>query len=161
MFEELFGNCPQSKVLDFLFSAPVEEYTKQQIAVASGISRFKLDNVINDFVENGIIFHQNSGYILNAESELVSKLDAAQEEFIKFNFNKQLQDGAVEYEELSDESIDNILDKIPDYLDFDELEKEIEYPEDILKEYECLKDGYRLDFSLPNREKYYTVDLIE
>ena len=30
MFDELFGNCPQSKLMDFLITAPVDEFTKQQ-----------------------------------------------------------------------------------------------------------------------------------
>ena len=173
MFEEVFGNCPQAKVLQFLFSSPIDEYTKQQIAVGSGISRVTLDKFINNFIENEIILHQNSRYILNTESELVSKLDAAQEEFIKFHFNKQLESGIEEYEELSDEVADKLLNQIPDHLDFDELEKEIEYDEKILvnkKEYESLKDYFLsfsdksklgLDFSATNGEKWYTMDVID
>lgn len=173
MFEELFGNCPQSKVLDFFFSAPIDEYTKQHIAVGSGISRVTLDKFINSFIENEILLHQNSRYILNTKSEFVRKLFVAQEEFIKFHFNKQLEEGIEEYGELSDEETNKLLDEIPDYLDFDELEKEIEYNEEILvnrKEYESLKDYFlsfsnkdrgRIDFSSTNDEKWYTMDVIE
>jgi hypothetical protein len=157
MFENLFGNCPQAKVLQFFFSAPVDEYTKQQIAVGSGISRVTLDKFINTFLENEIIIYQNSRYILNTKSELIRKLDAAQEEFIKFHFNKQLEEVAAEFEDVSDEELDKYLDEIPDYLDFDELENEIESDEEILvnkREYESLKD-YFLSFS--NNEKLGTV----
>jgi hypothetical protein len=131
MFEELFGGCPQSKVLDFLFSAPVDEYTKQQIAVGSGISRATLDNIIPAFIENEILSYQNSRFILNAESEFVMKLFGAQEEFIKFHFNRQLEEDEEEFDELSDEEFDEILQKVPDELDFDQLEKEVEGNEQI------------------------------
>jgi hypothetical protein len=172
MFEELFGNCPQAKVLQFFFSAPVDEYSKQQIAVGAGISRVTLDKFINTFLENEILIYQNSRYILNVKSEFIRKLDVAQEEFIKFHFNKQLEEGEDELDDLSDEEIDNLLDEIPDYLDFDELEKEIEYEEEILvnkKEYESLKDYFLSfsnkeifisDFSATNNEKWYTMKVI-
>lgn len=173
MFEELFGNCPQSKVLDFLFSAPVDEYTKQQIAVGSGISRVTLDKFINTFIEDEIILYQNSRYILNTKSEFVRKLFVAQDEFIKFHFNKQLEEGVDECGDVSDEEFNKFLDTIPDYLDLDQLEKEIEYQEEILvnkKEYESLKDYFLLfsnkdksplDFSSTTGEKWYTMDVIE
>lgn len=173
MFEELFGNCPQAKVLQFLFSAPVDEYTKQQIAVGSGISRVTLDKFINNFIENEIIVYQNSRYILNTKSEFIRKLDVAQEEFIRLQFNKQLEEYVDDSGELSDEDLDNILDKIPDNLDFDELEREIEVNEEILvnkKEYEDLKDYFLsfsqkdknvIGFSSTNDEKWYTMDVIE
>ena len=173
MFEELFGNCPQSKVLDFFFSAPVDEYTKQQIAVGSDISRVTLDKFINKFIENEILIYQNSRYILNTKSEFVRKLFVAQEAFIEFHFNKQLEGEIVENEDLSDEEMDKLLDEIPDYLDLDELEKEIEYREEILvnkREYEILKDYFLtfsnrdssgLDFSSTTGGKWYTMDVIE
>ena len=125
MFEELFGNCPQAKVLHFFFASPVDEYTLQQIAVGSGISRQTLDNFINTFIENEILLYQNSRYILNTNSEFIKKLDAAQEEFIKFHFNKQLAEGIEDTVDISDEELDAILDEIPDELDLDKLEQEI------------------------------------
>lgn len=173
MFEELFGNCPQAKVLQFLFSAPVDEYTKQQIAIGSGISRVTLDKFINKFIENEIIIHRNSRYILNTSSEFIRKLDIAHEEFIKFHFNKQLEELEEKYDELSDEELDEIFNSIPDELDFDELENEIEINEEILVNknvYENLKDYYLTfsdkeislsDFSSINDKKWYTMDVIE
>ena len=173
MFEELFGNCPQSKLMHFLITAPVDEYTKQQLAVGSGISRVTLDKFINTFIENEVLLFQNSRYILNTKSEFVRKLFVAQDEFIKFHFNKQLEEGVEELEDMSDEEIDEILDRVPDELDFDELEKEIETNEEILvnkKEYENLKDHFfsfsnkelnLSDFSATNDKKWYMMDVIE
>lgn len=173
MFEELFGNCPQAKVLQFFFSAPVDEYTKQQIAVGSDISRVTLDKFINKFIENEIILYQNSRFILNTKSEFVRKLFVAQEEFIEFHFNKQLGEGIEENDDLSDEEIDKLLDEVPDYLDLDDLEKEIECREEILvnkKEYESLRDYFLsfsnkdksgLDFSSTTCGKWYTMDVLE
>ena len=173
MFEELFGSCPQAKVLQFLFSAPVDEYTKQQIAGGSGISRVTLDKFINIFIENEIVLYQNSKYILNTASDFIRKLDIAQEEFIKFHFNKQLKEDEEEFEDLTDEDLNKIIDQIPDELDFDELEREIESNEEIFvskKEYENLKDYYFTfsdneiklsDFSAIDVKKWYTLDVIE
>ncbi|MBQ2665878.1 hypothetical protein [Methanobrevibacter sp.] len=173
MFEELFGNCPQSKVLDFFFSAPVDEYTKQQIAVGSGISRVTLDKFISKFIENEIILYQNSRYILNTKSEFIRKLHIAQEEFIKFHFNKQLEEGIEESEDVSDEELQEFLDTIPDELDFDGLEREIGFKEKILvnkREYENLKDYFLsfsnkemgpADFSATDNKKWYMMEMME
>ncbi len=173
MFDELFGNCPQAKVLDFFFSAPVDEYNKQQIAVGSGISRVTLDKFINNFIDNEIIIYQNSRYVLNTKSEFVRKLFVAQDEFIKFHFNKQLEECIQDDDEVSDEEFEDFLNSIPDELDFNELEKEIEVNEEILiskNEYEKLKEYYLSfsskdinisDFSAINDKKWYTLEVIE
>ena len=173
MFEELFGNCPQSKLMHFLITAPVDEYTKQQLAVGSGISRVTLDKFIDKFIENEVLNYQNSRYILNTKSEFVKKLFMAQDEFIKFHFNKQLEEDEEEFDDLTDEEFDKLLDQIPDELDLDELEMEIEANEEILvnkKEYENLKDYYFTfsdkeiklsDFSAIDDKKWYTMDVIE
>ena len=172
MFEELLGNCPQAKVLQFLFTSPVDEFTKQQIAVGSGISRVTLDKFINNFIENEILVYQNSRYILNTKSGFVQKLFIVQEEFIRFHFNKQLELGEEEFVEYSDEELDEILGSMPDEIDLDELEREIEYSEKVLvnkKEYETLKDYFltfsdrtieEVNFSATNSEKWYTMDVI-
>lgn len=173
MFEELFGNCPQSKLMHFLITAPVDEYTKQQLAVGSGISRVTLDKFINAFIENEVLLFQNSRYILNTKSEFVRKLFIAQDEFIKFHFNKQLEEGIEEFDEVSDEEFEEFLDTIPDELDLDELEREIEANEQILvnkRQYENLKDYFLSfsnkevnlsDFSAIDDKKWYMMDVIE
>lgn len=173
MFEELFGSCPQSKVLDFFFTTPIDEYTKQHIAVGSGISRVTLDKFIDTFIENEVLIYQNSKYILNVKSELVRKLFVAQEEFVKFHFNKQLKEDEEEFDEVSDEELEEFLDTIPDELDLDELEREVEVKEEILvsrKEYESLKEYFLSfprkttvisDFSASDDKKWYTMDVIE
>lgn len=168
MFEELFGNCQQAKILDFFFSAPVEEYTKQHIVVGSGISGTTLDKFIETLLENEIIIQQPSGYILNTKSEFTRKLVMAQDEFIKFHFNKQLDKGIEEYKDVSDAEINKFLNTIPDYLDFNELENGIEYggnipPINTSKEYFLSfssKNNSEFDFSSTNDEKLYDMDVI-
>ncbi len=173
MFEELFGNCPQSKLMHFLITAPVEEYTKQQLAVGSGISRVTLDKFIGVFIENEVLTYQNSRYVLNVNSEFVRKLFIAQDEFIRFHFNKQLKEDVDESDEFCDDELDELLGELPDELDLDELEYEIEVNEEILvnkKEYEILKDYYlyfsnkndkSVEFSAIDDKKWYTVDVLE
>ena len=74
---------------------------------------------------------------------------------------------------MSDEEFEKYLDSLPDELDLDELEREIEFNEKILvnkKEYENLKDYYLTfsdkeiklsDFSAIDDKKWYTMDVIE
>ena len=97
----------------------------------------------------------------------------AQEEFIKFDFNKQLEEGEEKSDEVSDDELDEILSNIPDELDLNELENEIESDEEILvnkKEYGNLKDYFitfsdkeikMTDFSSINDKKWYMMDVIE
>lgn len=173
MFEELFGNCPQSKLMHFLITAPVEEYTKQQLAVGSGISRVTLDKFIDIFIENEVLTYRNSRYVLNVNSEFVRKLFIAQEEFIRFHFSKQLNEDVEKSDEFCDDELDEILSELPDELDLDEMEHEIDCNEEILvnkNEYEILKDYYlsfsdkndkSVEFSAIDDKKWYTVDVIE
>ena len=51
MFKEIFGNNPQSKVIDYLISTPFTEHTKQQIAVGSEISIPTLNKFIDNLVD--------------------------------------------------------------------------------------------------------------
>ena len=122
MFNEFFSNCPQAKVFQFLFSAPVVEYSEQQIAVGSDISRVTLDRFINTFIENEILIYHNSRYILNTNSEFVKKLIIAQEEFVEFHFNKELEEGPEELYELSESELDKLLDENMYCLDLDNLQ---------------------------------------
>lgn len=158
--------------MHFLITAPVDEFTKQQLAVGSGISRVTLDKFINTFIENEIILYQNSRYILNTKSEFVIKLFIAQDEFIKFHFNKQLEVEIEELDKVSDEEFEEFLDTIPDVLDWNEMEREIEFNEKILvnkMEYEKLKDYYlsfsnkeinTSDFSSIDDKKWYMMDVM-
>lgn len=107
------------------------------------------------------------------KSEFIRKLDIAQEEFIKFHFNKQLEGEEEKSDELSDDELDEILSNIPDELNLNKLENEIESDEEILvnkKEYENLKDYFitfsdkeikMTDFSAINDKKWYMMDVIE
>jgi len=51
MVREIFGDCPQVKVVDYLLAHPFGPYTKQQIAVGARISRATLDKFIKSLVD--------------------------------------------------------------------------------------------------------------
>ena len=92
MFEDILGNTPQLKVLDFFFSSPFGYYTKSQIASASGVSQDEMDTFLDTFVDNEILIAQNSMFSLNTDFVFVQNLYDAHLEFIKFYFEKHLKD---------------------------------------------------------------------
>lgn len=169
MLIEILGKCPQIKVWDFLLANPFESYTKQQIAVGSGISRSTLDKFINKLLENEILFLDNSKYKLNFNSEIVKKLDSLQEYLVQKEIEKQESYGIEEFKKYSDEELDDLLDEYVDDASLDEFEKEIELNEKILvnkKEYNRLKylfysfENSKGDFnklSLTKTQNYYTI----
>ena len=52
MLNEIFGDYPQIKVLDYLLMNPFAELSKLQIAVGSEISRITLNKFIDNLLEN-------------------------------------------------------------------------------------------------------------
>ena len=62
MFKEIFGNCPQVKVIDYMISTPFSQHTKQQIAVGAEISRSTLNNFIDELVDIEILTCKNSKF---------------------------------------------------------------------------------------------------
>jgi len=141
MLNELFGNCPQVKVIDYLLAHPFDDYTKQQIAVGSGISRSTLDKFIKDLIDLGFLrVNQNVRYEINKKLNLVKLLDRVQNELAVIEMNKQAETFDEDVIEYSDEEIDNMFETdVPD-IDLDEAEREIE--EEVLinkNEYDLLK----------------------
>ena len=51
MLNEIFGDCPQIKVVDYLLMNPFAELSKLQIAVGAGISRITLNKFIDDLTK--------------------------------------------------------------------------------------------------------------
>ena len=59
MYEKIFGNYPQVKVINYLLINPKRDYTKKQIAVGAKISRVTLDSFINNLISLNILKKEN------------------------------------------------------------------------------------------------------
>jgi DNA-binding transcriptional ArsR family regulator len=76
MFKDIFGNNPQTKILDFLLDHPDYDYNITDIAQNSKVSRPTTYRVIDTLLEKKLIIKtresgQSSLYKLNIENELV------------------------------------------------------------------------------------------
>ena len=129
MLVDILGKHPQIKVIDYMLSCPFQEFTKQQLAVGSEISRSTLDRFINDFLEYGLLSKKESKYVVNLNSVYIKELNVMLDEIIKREI--EIQENLPEEigDELSDEEFDEILDELPDEVDLDKLEFEIESKE--------------------------------
>ena len=125
MFKEIFGNNPQSKVIDYLISTPFTEHTKQQIAVGSEISIPTLNKFIDNLVDIGIITFKNSKFSLNPKSKIVKGLMEISEELVEKNLQKQMKLPEETSDELSLEEEELYLSENAPNVDLDSLEKEI------------------------------------
>ncbi|WP_409200864.1 hypothetical protein [Methanobrevibacter sp. DSM 116169] len=148
---ELLGKCPQIKVIDYLLAHPFGEYTKQQIAVGSGISRSTLDNFINVFIENDLILIKNKKYLINKKSPLIHNLDNVQRILAEIQLKKELENyDETKMEKYSDEELDEIFDENAPDIDLNKMENEIEKNEDVIvnkHELEKLKRNYNINFT--------------
>lgn len=126
MIKDILGNHPQIKVIDYMLSCPFQEFTKQQLAVGSEISRSTLDKFIDDFLEYELLCKKGSKYIVNPKSEFIKDFYRINDRLVKIEIEKQLKLPEEVGDELTDEELDEILNEIPDEVDLDELEFEIE-----------------------------------
>lgn len=126
MLKDILGNHPQIKVIDYMLACPFQEFTKQQLAVGSEISRSTLDKFINDFIEYGLLCKVESKYAVNLKSVYIRQLNRMLDEIVKREIEIQENLPEEDYDELNDEELDEILDELPDEVDLDELEFEIE-----------------------------------
>jgi len=146
MVKEIFGNCPQVKVIDYLLAHPFGQYTKQQIAVGAGISRATLDKFIKNLIDLEFLkINQNNRYELNNNSKMVRLLDKVQHDLAMKEMIKQNETFDEEIVDYSYEEIDNMFEiDVPD-VDLDKTENEIIAKEEILvnkKEYDFLLGFY-------------------
>ncbi|MBQ9026653.1 MAG: hypothetical protein IJ104_09845 [Methanobrevibacter sp.] len=108
--------------MNFLLSNPFDDYTKQQIAVGSGVSRATLDKFINIFIENNILLFKNSKYALNRNSSIVNKFDAIQEELVQNEIFKQ-QFHKNQFVKFNDDELNLLIDDDESDIDLDAEEK--------------------------------------
>ncbi|RBQ23684.1 hypothetical protein ALNOE001_07430 [Candidatus Methanobinarius endosymbioticus] len=103
MLNEIFGKSPQIKVLDYLIAHPFHSYTKQQIAVGSGISRTTLDDFIDQYIENDLLIYNDRRYELNKKSKIIKFLYQIQHESSMNELEKQSKS----FDEKTDKEIEN------------------------------------------------------
>ena len=129
MLKDIFGNHPQVKVIDYMLSCPFQELTKQQLAVGSEISRSTLDKFIDDFLQYGLLSKKGSKYVVNFKSEFVRDFYSINNKLVKMEIERQEELPEEEFEIYLDEELDEILSEVPDEINLDKLEFEIESKE--------------------------------
>lgn len=84
MFKEIFGNSPQTKILDFLADHPNYDYNVSDISKNSGVSRPTVYKIIEILLKKKLIIKtresgNSSLYKLNTKNKLVQVI-------LKFDF---------------------------------------------------------------------------
>ena len=84
MFKDIFGNNPQTKILDFLADYPRFDYSITEISEKSGVSRPTVYKIINILLEKKLIVKtrdqgNSSLYKLDTDNKLVQVM-------LKFDF---------------------------------------------------------------------------
>jgi DNA-binding transcriptional ArsR family regulator len=84
MFKDIFGNNPQTKILDFLADYPRFDYSITEIAEKSEVSRPTVYKIIKTLVDKKLVIKtrdqgNSSLYQLNTENKLVQVI-------LKFDF---------------------------------------------------------------------------
>ena len=126
MLNEIFGDYPQIKVIDYLLMNPFAELTKLQIAVGSEISRITLNKFIDNLLENELLIRcSNSKYKLNLKSPIIVKLNMLLDDLNKRAMEKAMTELDEPYDELSDRELDIVFDENSSDIELIELENEI------------------------------------
>ena len=126
MLNEIFGDYPQIKVLDYLLMNPFAELSKLQIAVGSEISRITLNKFIDNLLENELLIRcSNSKYKLNLKSPIIVKLNMLLDDLNKRAMEKAMTELDEPYDELSDRELDIVFDENSSDIELIELENEI------------------------------------
>ncbi|MBO6123276.1 MAG: hypothetical protein J6P09_05510 [Methanobrevibacter sp.] len=131
MLNEILGDYPQIKVIDYLLMNPFAELSKLQIAVGSEISRITLNNFIDNLETKELIIKKpNSKYMINLESPIIIQLNMLLDELNRISMEKAMNELDEPYMELSNEELDEIFDENSPDVDLLQLEKEIMLEED-------------------------------
>lgn len=132
MLDEILGDYPQIKVIDYLLMNPFAELSKLQIAVGAEISRITLNKFIDDLTDKQLLIkNNNSKYRLNLQSPIVVNLNRLLDELNKLAIEEAMNHADESYDELSDEEFDEIFDESSSDVDLVQLENEI-----------LMKEGY-------------------
>ena len=145
MLDEILGDYPQIKVIDYLLMNPFAELSKLQIAVGAEVSRITLNKFIDDLtVKQLVIKNNNSKYHLNLQSPIVVKLNMLLDEVNKIGIAEAMKYADEPYDELSDEELDEIFDENSPDVDLIQLEKEIQIKENYDIYIEDVNENYVL-----------------
>ena len=125
MLNEIFGDYPQIKVIDYLLMCPFDELSKLQIAVGSDISRITLNKFIDDMEDKKLVIKNNSKYKINLKSPIIIQLNKLLDELNRLYVEKAMNELDEPYLELSDEELDVVFDENTPDVDLLKLEKEI------------------------------------
>lgn len=132
MLDEILGDYPQIKVIDYLLMNPFAELSKLQIAVGAEISRITLNKFIDDLTDKQVIIkNNNSKYHLNLQSPIVVNLNMLLDELNKLALEEAMNHADESYDIISDEEFDEIFDENSPDVDLIQLENEI-----------LMKEGY-------------------
>lgn len=96
MLREIMGEYPRVKVIEILITHPWSEYTKKDLAEASGISRRTLYNLLEKLETYQIIkptrkIGSAQLYTLNQESKTTRAVMAFQKELAEIEINNQVE----------------------------------------------------------------------
>ena len=145
MLDEILGDYPQIKVIDYLLMNPFAELSKLQIAVGAEVSRITLNKFIDDLtVKQLVIKNTNSKYHLNLQSPIVIKLNMLLDEVNKMGIAEAMKYADEPYDELSDGELDEIFDENSPDVDLIQLEKEIQIKENYDIYIEDVNENYVL-----------------
>lgn len=145
MLDEILGDYPQIKVIDYLLMNPFAELSKLQIAVGAEVSRITLNKFIDDLtVKQLVIKNTNSKYHLNLQSPIVIKLNMLLDEVNKMGIAEAMKYADEPYDELSDEELDEIFDENSPDVDLIQLEKENQIKENYDIYIEDVNENYVL-----------------
>lgn len=126
MLEEILGDYPQIKVIDYLLMNPFAELSKLQIAVGAEISRITLNKFLDDLIDKQLVIkNSDSKYHLNLKSPIVINLNKFLDELNKIAIEEAIDHTDEPYDELTDVELDEIFDENSPDIDLTKLEKEI------------------------------------
>lgn len=132
MLDEIFGDYPQIKVIDYFLMNPFAELSKLQIAVGAEISRITLNKFIDDLTDKELVIkNTNSKYHLNLQSPIVVKLNRLLDELNKLAIEEAINHADESYDMVSDDEFDEIFDENSPDVDLIQFENEI-----------LMKEGY-------------------
>lgn len=132
MLDEILGDYPQIKVIDYLLMNPFAELSKLQIAVGAEISRITLNKFIGDLTDKQVVIkNNNSKYHLNLQSPIVVNLNMLLDELNKLAIEEAMNHADESYDIISDGEFDEIFDENSPDVDLIQLENEI-----------LMKEGY-------------------